>query len=209
MKRIVKGPEPRSLTQHRVKSHADYDNYQEKDELRQSLLSEQGYICCYCMSRITLDKMRIEHWRPQSRYSSLQLDYRNLLGACLGNEGAREENEHCDKRKGENEVTINPADLLKNCEILVKYASTGKIRSDDPNIEFDLNQTLNLNVGFLVKNRKTELQEVINKLNNMFPGKPWPRAYLVKIVNKLNAKDSSGRYSEYCQYVALYLSKRL
>ena len=78
MKRIVKGREPQSLLEHRLKSFADYDNYSEKDELRESLLTEQGHICCYCMQRISADRMKIEHWQSQDEYEELQLDYNNL-----------------------------------------------------------------------------------------------------------------------------------
>ena len=59
MKHIVKGTEPPSLTQHRLQAHADYDNYVEKDELRATLLAEQGRICCYCMQRISEDESKI------------------------------------------------------------------------------------------------------------------------------------------------------
>ncbi len=44
MKYIRKSKEPDSLTQHRLKPHSDYDNYKKKDDLRQTLLKEQGYI---------------------------------------------------------------------------------------------------------------------------------------------------------------------
>ena len=49
MKHITKGQEPQSLIRHRKQPHSDYDNYTEKDELREALLAEQGGICCYCM----------------------------------------------------------------------------------------------------------------------------------------------------------------
>ena len=108
MKKIIKQSEPRSLVKHRSQANANYDNYPDKDVLRKSLLKEQGYICCYCMSRIKSDEMKIEHWQPQTKYTSRQLDYRNLLGACMGNQGARPQNQHCDTRKGDSEITINP-----------------------------------------------------------------------------------------------------
>lgn len=50
---------------YRLKNFADYDNYPEKDELRTCLLTEQGHICCYCMQRISSDKMKIEHCQSQ------------------------------------------------------------------------------------------------------------------------------------------------
>ena len=36
-----------------------------KDQLKESLLKEQGYLCAYCMSRISEDTMKVEHWHPQ------------------------------------------------------------------------------------------------------------------------------------------------
>jgi hypothetical protein len=52
MRNIHKNPEPTSLTQHRCNTNTDYDNYAEKDDLRESLVNEQRGICCYCMQRI-------------------------------------------------------------------------------------------------------------------------------------------------------------
>ena len=40
MKKIIKQSEPRSLMEHRLKANANYDNYPEKDKLRESLLKE-------------------------------------------------------------------------------------------------------------------------------------------------------------------------
>jgi uncharacterized protein (TIGR02646 family) len=103
---ITKRPEPPSLTAHRQTDYSDYDNYQHKDELRQALVTEQRGICCYCMSRIHNghDTMRIEHWKPQSHFQSEELNYHNLLGACLGGDGLPRKLQHCDRRKGEDEI---------------------------------------------------------------------------------------------------------
>jgi uncharacterized protein (TIGR02646 family) len=91
MRNIHKNPEPTSLTQHRCNTNTDYDNYAEKDDLRESLVNEQRWICCYCMQRIypNLENMKIEHNKSQSpnKFPEKQLDYGNLLGACLGGTG--------------------------------------------------------------------------------------------------------------------------
>ncbi len=141
MKYIRKGTEPNSLTRHRNREYSGFDNYREKDELRKTLLNEQKEICCYCMQRIKKDKMKIEHWKPQTGYPDLQLNYKNLLGACLGNEGKPKHLQHCDTKKGDELITINPT--RHNCEILVKFSKSGEIYSDDDNINKDLNETLN------------------------------------------------------------------
>jgi uncharacterized protein (TIGR02646 family) len=209
MKKIIKQQDPKSLTQHRLQPNADYDNYTAKKKLRKSLLHEQGYICCYCMSRITKHRMKIEHWRSQTEYKSLQLDYKNLLGACMGNEGARPQNQHCDTSKGDHVITINPIDDDKNCESFVKYSSKGEIYSDDSSINHDLNRTLNLNLGFLTKNRKASLDRVVEQLNSKFPNKTWSKSALKKVLGKLDAKDANGYYSEYCQIAIAYLEGKL
>jgi uncharacterized protein (TIGR02646 family) len=102
MRAIQKSDEPPSLTQHRASGNAyyvpDYDNYQRKDDLRDSLVAEQGAICCYCLQRIrpTQDGMKIEHWHCQRHHGDEQLDYGNLLGACLGGQGQPPDRQHCD-----------------------------------------------------------------------------------------------------------------
>ena len=209
MKKIIKQSEPRSLVEHRPQANANYDNYPDKDKLRESLLKEQGYICCYCMSRIKLDEMKIEHWQPQTKYTSRQLDYRNLLGACMGNQGARPQNQHCDTRKGDAEIIINPIEGDKNCENLVKYRPDGKIYSDDVSINHDLNETLNLNLGFLKKNRSDALFIVVRKLDEKFSNKTWAKITMQKEIDKLNTKDENGFYDAYCQFIVSYLKSKL
>ena len=110
MRDISKGDEPLSLTEHRCQPHADYDNYSDKDALRASLVSEQRGLCCYCLARIrpSVDHMKIEHWHSQSECSAEQLDYSNLLGACLGNVGKPRSKQHCDTFKGHAPLSRNP-----------------------------------------------------------------------------------------------------
>ena len=89
MKLIKKTKEPKSLTFYKRQSNANYEDLtpETKRDLKQFLLKEQGYICCYCMRRISIDKMRVEHWKPQSHPDLitnplLGLEYSNLLATC-------------------------------------------------------------------------------------------------------------------------------
>jgi uncharacterized protein (TIGR02646 family) len=142
MKYIKKGKEPNSLTEYRKQKNAYFDGYPQKIDLRKSLLKEQKYICCYCMKRISQNKvelddsgeeqMRIEHWKSKNKYPELQLTYNNLLGACTGNKGKPEHLQHCDVRKGNAELKINPT--VFSCENLIKFKKNGKIYSDDNEI---------------------------------------------------------------------------
>ena len=75
--------------------------------------------------------MKIEHWQCQARYPAEQLNYRNLLGACLGGDGQPPHLQHCDTRKGDRDLQWNPADPAHHIETRVRYELDGTIRSDD------------------------------------------------------------------------------
>ncbi len=212
MKQIKKGKEPDSLTVHRKKSHANYDNYSEKDDLRDSLVKEQGYICCYCMQRISpsTEKMKIEHHQPQKKHPELQLNYQNLLASCKDNDGKPKYlPRHCDTCKGEQKITINPADKLKSCERLIKYRKNGQIYSDDKIIDCELNDILNLNTQTLVNNRQAIITQVKQEITNI-KGKSatWPLSEIERMIEKYQNKDAKGKYKPYCQVVIYFLKKR-
>lgn len=209
MKLIIKNSEPKSLLEHRLQPFADYDNYAQKDELRASLLAEQGHICCYCMQRIQDDKMKIEHWRSQDEYPDLQLDYNNLLGACEGGQGLPKHLQHCDTKKGNAILTINPTDNIKNCETLIKYHLNGEIYLDDIAINEELNKILKLNVPTLKGNRKKVLDAVIQILISEKPKGDWTAAILNNKIKEWSNQQEDNKYKAYCQIVIYYLKKKL
>ena len=172
MRAIKKGREPPSLTAHRQAPHGDYGNYRDKDAPREALAIEQRGLCCYCMGRIrpSASDMKIEHWRCQARYPDKQLNYSNLLGTCLGGEGQPPHSQHCDTRKGDDDLRWNPADSAHVIEARLQYDPDGTIRSNDPIFDTQLNRTLNLNLPFLRNNRKN----VLDSLLHWWSGRPKP-----------------------------------
>ena len=92
MKHIVKDMEPASFsawkTAHPGAVYNDLNqlaNRLVKADLKQSLLTEQGYICCYCEREIAENTSHIEHFKPKDShlpYTHLQLDYTNLHACC-------------------------------------------------------------------------------------------------------------------------------
>lgn len=90
MRYIQKGKAPESLIQYAKNKNAYFDGYPDKDDVREQLLKEQGYLCGYCMKRLTSAKeVKIEHILPQSRLKDDPrevLDYKIMLGVCYGNE---------------------------------------------------------------------------------------------------------------------------
>lgn len=163
MRQIVKGAEPASLTTHRKTPHCNYGNYGSKDDLRHALVAEQRGLCCYCMNRIRNGPtdMKIEHWQCQSRYDGEQLNYRNLLGACLGGTGQPTRLQHCDTRKGDSDLQWNPADPAHHIETRLRYELNGSIRSDDAEFDAQLTDVLNLNLPVLMNYRKAVYDAVL------------------------------------------------
>lgn len=207
MKCIIKRNEPRSLVQHRSKENASYDNIptDAKEDIRKFLLEEQGHICCYCMKRIKIYDMKIEHWKPQKPYQELALDYKNMLGACNGNEGSPRHLQCCDTRKGNNMVTVNP--LSSNYEALIRYSEDGRIFSEDATINYELDAVLNLNFQNIVNNRKSVIDAVIQYLKNKYPSRQWKKTIIQREIDKWNHSDSEGKYKEYCQVALSRLHK--
>jgi uncharacterized protein (TIGR02646 family) len=216
MRTIVKGREPASLTQHRLMLPSndykpDYDNYSDKDALRKALVREQRGLCCYCMKEISSDReeMKIEHWQCQSRYSCKQLNYRNLLAACPGGEGQPPHLQHCDTKKGDNDLKWNPANPAHRIETRLRYEVDGSIRSDDPTFDAQLCQVLNLNLAELKNRRKGVLDAVLEwwlRKKVKIKG-PVPRSRLVRERNRRTPQ--TGEFQPYCQVSVWWLDQRL
>jgi len=223
MRNIQKQAEPKSLTQHRCNTSANYDNYDKKDDLRDSLVSEQRGICCYCMQRIrpNLESMKIEHWQSQSpnKFPKKQLDYGNLLGACLGEHGQSKKNQHCDTRKGDDDILFNPANPSHDVERFFKLPATGLIQSDDPQIQKQISDeisddiddpkikhysSLNLNHPKLVNNRKAVIDAFIQVLQK----EQVRDSDLTKHLADWEGKNG-GQLRPFCQVIVYYLRKKV
>jgi uncharacterized protein (TIGR02646 family) len=220
LKRIIKNKEPQRLIEYRnqfskeeLENDELYNDFPYKDKknckidvknLRRILLEEQGYICCYCMSRIDCDNSKIEHLKPQTKYRKLQLDYKNLFVACIGGEGTREH--FCDTDKKDKE--LKKINLLENIENFIKYEKkldSIEIYSNDENINSDLNEILNLNASILKKNRKAKWDEVLNKLKKM----NFDKNFIKKTLKYFKSKSENGKYPVFCEMIVFFLEKKV
>ncbi|WP_369573040.1 retron system putative HNH endonuclease [Acidithiobacillus sp. IBUN Pt1247-S3] len=191
------------MTQHRQQPHADYDNYADKAALRQALVAEQRGLCCYCQSRIqaTPVGMKIEHWQCQADHPERQLDYSNLLGACLGGHGRPDREQHCDTRKGNNGLCFSVCDPAHPIERKIRFLGDGTIKADDAAIDGALNVVLNLNLPRLVSNRKAVLAAFQQRLQDgrrVDPARELPKWDGTK----------AGDLPEFAQVVVYWLRKR-
>ena len=200
-----------SLAQHRQTPHSSFDNFQEKDLLRQVLATEQRHLCCYCMSRIRPEResMKIEHWRCQAHHPGEQLNYRNLLGSCPGGEGQPGRNQHCDTRKGDQALQWNPAEPADRIETRVRYDLDGSIHGEDDGFDSQLDEVLNLNLPFLKQNRKSLLNAVLEwwKQEKAQLRGPVPRDRFIRVRDKY--VGGNGELTPYCQVAVWWLNLRI
>ena len=207
---INKGAEPASLTTYRQLTDVVYDgpNFTNiKNDIRSSLLIEQGYTCAYCMNRIKFTNMKVEHWACQQRNSCLQLSYQNLLGCCNGNEGSGPQNQTCDTKKGNLDLSYSPADRLHSVSNIVMYASDGMISSSDSDFNKELNSVLNLNYHRLKSNREAVIKAVKNALNKK-AGKR-SKVEIKKLIKVHNQKNANNEFKPFYGAVINYLESKL
>ncbi|QDS99312.1 retron system putative HNH endonuclease [Adhaeretor mobilis] len=209
MRSIKKCNEPASLTEHRAKTHTSYANLSSdaKQELRKSLVSEQQGLCCYCTTRIraNADEMKIEHWKCQSGNQDSELTYGNLLAACQGGVGQQYQDQHCDTRKGDQDLSFNPADPAHVIERRIKfYFADGRIGSDDEQFARELEDFLNLNHSRLKANRKGKLDAFFQWYEQARkPRKPR----LEKLLGEITSED--GELEPFSPIVVALVRKKL
>lgn len=196
--------EPRSLRTYRSTPQAAYDSCNKAD-IREALLEEQGHLCAYCLRRIKSKTTDIEHYLAQSNDPKLKLNYRNMLGVCNVSEGKPSHQQHCDKSRGNQILTINPLD--ENCEKEVKYGSDGKIYSDNEQINDDLHKTLNLNLPRMMKSREKAVEAVRNALNKKY-NKTWRKSDLNTEIKRLKSRED-GKFVPFCQAAIFYLERKI
>ena len=155
-----------------------------KSSVRQSLITEQGHLCAYCMRKIPDERVEdetnpgiyIEHWSarnaPDGSDAEGALDYNNMLVVCSGNQFDKTVKGKgrltCDAKRGNRPLKVNPLDdtTLET----IYYKNDGSISAEDKEIEDDLITKLNLNCSVdavsLPKNRKETLKPIEEELGH-------------------------------------------
>lgn len=189
-------------------AESSYENYEElnsgvKRQMKAFLIREQGGICAYCMSRITLETATIEHYLPQSTAPDMTLDYRNLLAVCNNGRNVSGMVRHCDVTRGNRELHTDPRkkeDIDK-----IAYKRNGLILSEDTDIDRDLNVILNLNNETLKHNRRAALAAAFDVIKRKNKG-TWSREYIEKCLGFYLSQKEKAPYAGVIIYE---LEKRL
>jgi uncharacterized protein (TIGR02646 family) len=194
MKHIIKGQEPQELIDYKDKANENWKpNFKELDKemkqvLYQDLMKEQGYLCCYCESRLENNNYHIEHLQPKSDPTVDPLDYSNLLCSCQRNL-QKGEPRHCGNLKGDSILPISPLD--PNCESYFTFNFDGKIKASqkDDQAAKDTIKILGLDIPKLQAMRKAAIEPFLNEEISNEDLKIFIKDYL--------SQDSQGRYGEF------------
>ncbi|MBD2339267.1 TIGR02646 family protein [Calothrix sp. FACHB-156] len=213
MKYIKKNPEPEKFSNWKALENDDWkpnwdDNFQkpEKVIVHDSLLQEQGYICCYCGMRITRETSHIEHLKPRSHYQHLALEYTNLIASCQGeSEEPPPVPVHCGHHKKywyDEHLMVSPLEI--NCVDFFKYPASGEIQpTDDPAKQATAKTTIEklaLDINKLQNMRKVAIDAALMGIEDLSDEE------IQQLVEGYEKLDSNGQYTPFCAAI-IYLLK--
>ncbi|MDF0554117.1 retron system putative HNH endonuclease [Kamptonema sp. UHCC 0994] len=214
MKYIKKRVEPKDFGHWKAKAKTGKNygysllNDPTKGILHDSLMQEQGYICCYCCQRIASKTSHIEHLNPQNpenksdSNTDLSLDYNNMLASCGSD---KHWPKHCGNKKGNQPINISPTQT--NCEDFFSYTGNGEMRSP---INNNLEQAeaakktieiLGLNDYNLQQSRIQALDFLKLQLQGLTPTQISRKAQQIRDL------DAQGQYLPFWSAVSYYLKK--
>lgn len=176
----------------------------EKHLLRDSLLKEQGNICCYCCGRISANDSHIEHFHPKSKYPKLSLEYQNLFASCNGGPYKK----HCGQYKDNNfdeKTLISP--LEPDCADYFIFNEFGKIMpADDGDVRAQYTiDTLSLNEPRLKKAREAAYWAALEEDEDL--RNPGSEARRQELIQKFNTIPEDGKQIPYSDLILYFLRK--
>ena len=197
MRTIVKNTVPAALTswlnswralviQGHTLDWKDFPN-PEKSQTMDSLIEEQGAVCCYCEARIGNSEAHIEHFQPRSLMPHLAFDYDNLLASC-------EEAKHCGSKKGNSAPTNLISPLQRGCESHFVYTSLGEISGND----FSAKETVRL-LGLNDANLCSRRLATMKVWEELTP------AEATQAMQQCMQRDNNGQCWEFATTVQWYL----
>jgi uncharacterized protein (TIGR02646 family) len=169
-----------------------------REELRNRLLREQGYLCAYTMRRIeTISDGHIEHISPQSRHPEKDVAYDNMLYCFPGAQQTQ-----CDfgalKKSGEDVTAANfVSPLDRACEARFSYGLSGEAKATNAADAAALGTIgiLNLNHKELVELRRSAVRglPLFRKA-----AKAISAAKARRLVRDIMHADGAGHFEPFC-----------
>ncbi|MEB3193446.1 MAG: retron system putative HNH endonuclease [Snowella sp.] len=213
MRYIQKQEAPPEFTQWKEQNPlADYERLGKKASnkikkiVHQSLLTEQGYICCYCQRRIDLNNSHIEHLKPKDEnlYPELALDYNNLLASCqkMNKKG---EPRHCGSLKDnwyDEKLMVSP--LEENCAEYFSYTVLGEILPSENKKKNESAKTTIEKLGLDIRKLRSERRAAIEEF---FTGIELSREDIEIYIREFDKVNDEGQYDQFCN-VLIYVLKK-
>ncbi len=178
-----------------------------KEELRHTLLEEQGYICCYCTRSVSDDhKTKLEHFLPKEKdqYPNHRFTYETLLACCNGGEKDTDKprETYCDSKKGSKDPT-NPTPIVSpfepDCEAFFEFDEMGKIHPAGEN------ERAAYTISFLGLNARA-LNKLRGKAINTYILDIWAEDMDTAAETAfLQKKDTVGRFQPFCTAIVSVL----
>lgn len=201
MKYIEKRPEPESFSRWKALRNDNWEpEYNSmgsliKNTLKEALMQEQGYICCYCERPLFADDSHIEHFRPQSDSQTDPLDFSNMLCSCQ-NQLRKREPRHCGNLKEDwfdEDLLVSP--LSPDCETKFAFTADGDIRERELGDDAAITtiKKLGLNIPKLNDLRKKAIEPFLDETLN--------EQELREFVTRYLQKDHWGMYGEFCMAI--------
>ncbi len=186
---------------------------------KRALLQEQYYLCAYCNRNLDeyseeekLHHLKIEHWYPQSlcrqdfaNYNTVNgrdVSHENMLIVCPG-ENVNPNFTHCDtSRTPLRTLTIKPQDPNYLFENVFSYDS-GLLKTENANINTDINQELHLNEDMLVYRRNI----VLSQFKSLLPSKNQINKN--QLLLKYSTPNRENKKREYCTLIMYFIKNNL
>ena len=197
--------------------HSNLPNEQDSDhyyysklQLKQSLLEDQGYLCCYCNRLLIFDPSsdqssventlptEVEHLATVTLQPKRALDYTNLMVSCDGGRldpsGKQKKNvpeKHltCNAARGSKPLNVTPEQ--PDCEVRVQYALNGEAFGMDS--KADDTVTL-LNLKKFSEDRRKAIEGWIYESGDIESGY-ISRSEAIQCIQQLQEKHNGKFYS--------------
>lgn len=211
MRPIVRSAEPAAFTTWKSQGSSDWqpgwDNFQkpEKTEVLETLLRDQGFVCCYCEQRVDArGGSHIEHLQSRHSAPHLTLEFTNFLASCQGD--LPKAPAHCGHLKADTALEVQP--LMANCREFFIFDSAGGIRpSEDPARKQSARwaiETLGLDIRKLTAMRRAAIDGAVALLEEGVSGEE-----LKRLIAGFDSRDAEGHHTPFASAVVQFLEAYL
>lgn len=122
MRKIVKGSEPKALSQwklHHPNGHYQDLSKEERQAIRNTCLEEQYYLCAYCCQHIDEKNSHNEHIQPRHVAPNQTLNIHNIVASC-------NKPKQCGEAHGAKKISLTP--LMAECETELEFFLSGHVK---------------------------------------------------------------------------------